>query len=173
VYAFLRISSDVISPIYSALYKIQNGQWRALSNNEPTLPSTAFSYIARSFRQTTPFILGALRLLAATFSPEEINDKGWSLYAEFRPSVDGWGKRGPVSCETILSLRKPADARGESDDNKGDRASNVVKLEGVGGTGPVDEVDMPPLKKPRAVPLDEYDAVLDVDKTFDDVNVDY
>jgi hypothetical protein len=70
-------------------------------------------------------------------------------------------------------LRKQTGARSESDDSKGDLASNVVKFENVGETGPVDEADMPPLKKPREVPLDEYDAVLDVDKTFDDVNIDF
>jgi hypothetical protein len=72
-----------------------------------------------------------------------------------------------------LSLRKQADTRGESDDIKGDPASNAVKFESVGETGPGDEADMPPLKKPREVPLDEYDAVLDTDKTFDDVDVDF
>ena len=98
------------------------------------------------------------------------------MYADFRPSVDGWGKRGPVSCETILSLRK-INARGESDDSKGegDPAPNVIKFESTGEAGTIDEeVDMQPLKKPRRMLLDEYDAVLDADIAFDDaiVNLD-
>ncbi|KAF8450590.1 hypothetical protein L210DRAFT_3469664 [Boletus edulis BED1] len=88
------------------LYKTQSSKWRALVSGSPAIPSTAFSYISRAFRQTTPYIVGALRLLAASYSPQELNKVGFSLYAEFRPIVDGWGKRGEVRCERILSLRK-------------------------------------------------------------------
>jgi hypothetical protein len=45
-------------------------------------------------------------MLAASYTPQEINDKAWSLYADFRPTVDGWGARGEVSCAAILALRK-------------------------------------------------------------------
>ena len=61
-------------------------------------------------RQTTPNIVGAMRLLARSYEPEELNRKGFSLYCDFRPEVEpgnsGWGKRGKVSCEAILRLRK-------------------------------------------------------------------
>lgn len=61
-------------------------------------------------QQTTPNILGAMRLLAGSYGPEELNRKGFSLYCDFRPEIEpgksGWGKRGKVSCETILKLRK-------------------------------------------------------------------
>ena len=61
-------------------------------------------------KQTTPNILGAMRLLAESHEPEELNRKGFSLYCDFRPEVEpgknGWGKRGKVSCEDILKLRK-------------------------------------------------------------------
>ena len=97
------------------------------------------------------------------------------MYADFRPSVDGWGKRGPVSCETILSLRK-INARGKSDDSKGDPAPNVIEFESTGEIGSlrtIDEVDMQPLKKPRRMLLDEYDAALDADIAFDDAIADF
>ncbi|KAG7449117.1 uncharacterized protein BT62DRAFT_1002659 [Guyanagaster necrorhizus] len=100
------------------LYQSQSNQWRALLNGKPAQPSYPFSYISRSFRQTTPHIIGALRLLAESFAPKELNNKGWALYAEFRPSVNGWGERSEVKCETILSLRntavKPAETTGAS-----------------------------------------------------------
>ncbi|KAK0468267.1 uncharacterized protein EV420DRAFT_1260153 [Desarmillaria tabescens] len=89
----------------SPLYQSQSNQWRALLNSKPAQPSSPFSYISRSFRQTTPHIIGALRLLAESFPPKELNNKGWALYAEFRPSVNGWGERSEVKCETILNLR--------------------------------------------------------------------
>ncbi|KAK0230875.1 hypothetical protein IW262DRAFT_1262902 [Armillaria fumosa] len=92
----------------SPLYQSQSNQWRALLNSKPAQPSSPFSYISRSFRQTTPHIIGALRLLAGSFTPKELNNKGWALYTEFRPSVNAWGERSEVRCETILNLRDPA-----------------------------------------------------------------
>ena len=63
-------------------------------------------------RQTTAYILGAMRLLAVSYGPEELNRKGFSLYCDFRPEIEpgrnGWGKRGKVPCEIILRLRKEA-----------------------------------------------------------------
>lgn len=53
-----------------------------------------------------PFVIGALRLLADSYSPSELNEKGFSLYCEFRPEVGGWGQRAEVKCQTILDLRK-------------------------------------------------------------------
>lgn len=49
--------------------------------------------------------MGAMRLLADNYA-SELNKVGWELYADFRPEVDGWGKRGQVSCDRILELRK-------------------------------------------------------------------
>ena len=61
-------------------------------------------------KQTTPYILGAMRLLAESHEPQELNRKGFSLYCDFRPDIEpgksGWGKRGKVPCEVILKLRK-------------------------------------------------------------------
>jgi len=47
-----------------------------------------------------------MRLLAESFSVEELNNVAWGLYAEFRPSVNEWGKRSEVRCSVILDLRK-------------------------------------------------------------------
>lgn len=61
-------------------------------------------------KQTTPYVVGAMRLLAGSYEPEELNRKGFSLYCDFRPEIEpgrsGWGKRGKVPCEVILRLRK-------------------------------------------------------------------
>lgn len=159
------------------LYQTQNETWRALDDTSPALPSTAFSYISRAFRQTTPYVIGALRLLAESFPPPELNNKGFGLYAEFRPDVDGWGKRGEVRCDQILSLRKKDKSTVAETAVKGE----VVKLkvnrdsstaEGPGGIqsgtseGPED-------KKARTMTLEEYEAALDQDNTFDDVDLNF
>lgn len=154
------------------LYQTQNNQWRALSSGTPVQPSTAFSYISRSFRQTTPHILGALRLLANSFTPQEINQKAWSLYTEFRPEADGWGQRSEVRCDAILALRKPASSGVSDTAAKSEAVDAIVKFEDADKVGVDDEDTSPERKKPRGMTLEEYEAALDEDTTFDDVNLD-
>jgi hypothetical protein len=72
----------------------------------PAAPAQAFSYISRSLRQTMPHVIGAMRLLAESYPPEQLNDKAWGLYAQFRPSAEGWGKRAEMKCATILNLKQ-------------------------------------------------------------------
>ncbi|KAG1907108.1 uncharacterized protein F5891DRAFT_940717 [Suillus fuscotomentosus] len=159
------------------LYRTQNETWRALDNTSPALPSTAFSYISRAFRQTTPYVIGALRLLAESFPPPELNNKGFGLYAEFRPDVDGWGKRGEVRCEQILSLRKKDRSTVAETAVKGD----VVKLEANHDSRPAQGAggiqsgtsEGPEHKKARTMTLEEYEAALDQDDTFDDVDLNF
>ncbi|KAG0709713.1 hypothetical protein DFH29DRAFT_885492 [Suillus ampliporus] len=159
------------------LYQTQNETWRALTNTSPALPSTAFSYISRAFRQTAPYVIGALRLLAESFPPPELNTKGFGLYAEFRPDVDGWGKRGEVRCERILSLRKKDRSTIAETIAKGE----VVKLEvdrGLRAAEGADETQSgtsegPEHKKARTMTLEEYEAALDHDTTFDDIELDF
>lgn len=93
------------------LYKTSEGSWRALNKDgKPVSPATAFSYISRSLKQNTPEIVGSMRLLAQSHTAEHINRVGWSLYAEFRPEANGWGKRGRVDCDVILGLRRRSGA---------------------------------------------------------------
>ncbi|KAG2757343.1 hypothetical protein P692DRAFT_20948436 [Suillus brevipes Sb2] len=158
------------------LYQTQNETWRALDGTSPALPSTAFSYVSRAFRQTTPFVIGALRLLADSFPPPELNSKGFGLYAEFRPDVDGWGKRGEVRCEQILSLRKKdrstiAETAMKDEVVKLDVNHNSRAAEGPVGTQSGTS-EGPEHKKARTMTLEEYEAALDQDDTFDDVDLD-
>ena len=99
------------------LFRIASGSWRAFttedSNGNSTpggggaAPRAAHSYVTRALRQTAPAVLGAMRLLAESYDdPVELNRVGFSLYADFRPDVNGWGKRGELKCETLLGLRK-------------------------------------------------------------------
>lgn len=108
-------------------------------------PSSAYSYVINALKQTAPYIVGAMRLLASTFTPAELNQKGFGLYASFRPQVDSWGKRSTVKCTDILDLRKkPSD-------------SPTTKVEGSG----VNQ-DKAPVPK-SGLSLEEYEAALEGD----------
>ena len=95
------------------LYRSASGAWRAFtadvdnSGGGGGTPGAAYGYITRALRQTAPAVLGAMRLLAESYSdPMELNRVGFALYADFRPEVTGWGKRGELKCEVLLALRK-------------------------------------------------------------------
>lgn len=198
---------------------------------EPIPPSSGFSYLARSFRQTLPFIIGALRLLADSYADSylpstdnttadtqslpngggshsvdevmtagreervtevtaakeeaartrgaaELNAQGFGLYADFRPVVDGWGKRAEVRCERILSLRKakktspesPPQRRSGGEVRGEEHGSNAGKVSVQGaadgnsiGNG---EGDARPSKKVKHMTVEEYEATLDEDAAF-------
>ncbi|OBZ70197.1 hypothetical protein A0H81_09990 [Grifola frondosa] len=162
------------------LYQTASSHWRALSAGAPVPPTPAFSYITRALRQTTPHILGALRLLAASYPPAELNSRGFALYADFRPSVEGWGKRGEVHCSRILALRKAGVKSEETAEDEPVRGSeDIVKVEPAPeqGRDADDKTDRPqqegpPSKKSRRTSLDEYDAALEEDPLFDSIDFD-
>ncbi|KAG8953737.1 hypothetical protein FRC04_001942 [Tulasnella sp. 424] len=99
----------------------ENGQWRGLIKGTPVDPASPFGYIQRSFRQTTPAVLGAMRLLAHSYSAKELNELGYSLYCDFRPESLGWGKKAEMTMEKILALRK-----GNNADSTSASASTAV-----------------------------------------------
>jgi len=149
------------------LYRTQEGQWRAISNGHPVPPALAFSYICRAFRQTTPHIIGALKLLADSYTAQELNSKAWSLYADFRPEVNEWGKRSQVSCKTILDLRKKESIGLQQSNTSSEQEKPTISNESEGV--PVE----PAQKKTRLLTLEEYEATLDQDHTFDNVDLDF
>lgn len=115
-------------------------------------------------RQTAPYILGAMKLLAQSFNPEELNQKGFSLYCNFRPDIEpgksGWGKRGKVLCEVILGLRKTkTKEEGIHDDVK---PSPITQPTSEGEVDPDGREPRP--KKPR---IDDK-GELDEDELFGD-----
>ncbi|KAH9899901.1 hypothetical protein C8Q73DRAFT_638258 [Cubamyces lactineus] len=157
------------------LYQTATSQWRALSSGAPVSPTSAFSYISRALRQTAPHIVGALRLLAASYSPSELNDKGFSLYAEFRPASEGWGQKGEVRCSAILELRKPQDENGSTPAKEtSTNADQLVKNESPDVLGEdTSRSEDPPSKKLKleSPSRDEYDAALDDDALFNEFDL--
>ncbi|KAI0353631.1 hypothetical protein OH77DRAFT_1522500 [Trametes cingulata] len=183
VYAFIQhpASHTTSFPFLSSpLYQTASSQWRALSSGSPVAPTSAFSYITRALRQTAPHIVGALRLLAESYSPAELNEKGFSLYADFRPASEGWGQKAEVRCSAILELRKP---RGEGQDDATQKgplnAVNLVKVESGDPESLQDPTEHPsPDESPAAKKAkrespdkDEYDAALDDDALFTDFDL--
>ena len=78
-----------------------------------------------------------MRLVALSFpTTRELNEKGFALYADFRPDVAGWGRRAEVRCSTILEgrcavlLHKQEDVKLEKRD-KSEGVDDVVKFENL------------------------------------------
>lgn len=142
------------------VYRTRDDEWRALTKGSPVSPMTAFGYTSRSFRQTLPYVIGAMRLLAQSYSPEELSAKAWDLYAKFRPEVEQWGKRADLSCAKILSLRN---------DTQAHRKENPILPLVVNDQNHSDI----PVETRSSMTLAEYEAALDDDRTFDHVDLDF
>ena len=111
-----------------------------------------------------PHVLGALRLLAASYAPSELNSNGFALYADFRPKVKEWGERGRLSCERILGQRK----RHAGSAAEGTAVPNVKMERGGEGDGQVQDRES---KRPKMEAKDEYDAALEDDWiSFEDLD---
>ena len=101
--------------------------------------------------------MGALRLLAESYTPEELNGKAWALYTQFRPEVNEWGKRSEVSCSKILALRKQQESLQCRPAAKGKETMLTVDsgLEESEGSNPHDES---PSKKARLLERIEQES---------------
>lgn len=103
---------------------------------------------------------------------------GFSLYADLRPDVQGWGGRAEVRCATILGLRNP-DVKKEDGETHLGNVQDIVKTEPVvdaerEGEGEVAKPGSkePPNKKQHITSEDEYEAALD-DPIFDAAELDF
>jgi hypothetical protein len=109
-----------------------------------------------------------MRLLAESHEPEELNQKGFSFYCDFRPDIEpgksGWGKRGKVPCEVILNLRK-TNVKGEDvADDANENAKPPPIVEYIPKVEDDSEGGEPRPKKPRI----EDSLELDEDELFGD-----
>ncbi|MHB8055738.1 MAG: hypothetical protein ACYDH3_10885 [Candidatus Aminicenantales bacterium] len=86
---------------------------RAVEKNRPIGPEGVRRYLEEKFGEAFADVKKAMRELAASFSPRDLNAKGFSLYERFRPSipdgVHGWGAKGSLDLKRIRSLAKKAD----------------------------------------------------------------
>jgi len=89
------------------------------------------------------------------------------LYADFRPEVNEWGKRSEIRCSVILDLRKKGSRPAQ--DGLGKEEKPTIGYESSEAVGADEE---PRTKKGRTLTLEEYEAALDADTTFNDVDLD-
>jgi hypothetical protein len=92
--------------------------------------------------------------------------QGYGLYIEFRPDVDGWGKKAELKCSSILDLRRfltHHESGPSSDQNEFEGREVEVEVEGV--EGPKEKKVR--VNESRAEEVgdgkDEFDALLDDD----------
>lgn len=101
-----------------------------------------------------------MRLLSLSFlTTRELNEKGFALYADFRPSVAGWGQRAEVRCSVILEGRSAVAVhkQGIVDFETHSGVSDMVKFE-----------DERAAKKTKTMTVEEYEANLDMSPEFED-----
>jgi len=110
-----------------------------------------------------PYVIGAMRLLADSYTTEELNTKAWGLYAEFRPSVDQWGERSELSCAKVLSLRMKGPKNVELESNLKQPA-----IDGKVDPSPSALLDTEPTP---SLSLEEYEAALDQDEQFGSIDL--
>jgi hypothetical protein len=95
-----------------------------------------------------------MRLLASTFTSTELNQKGFALYASFRPQVEQWGGRSVVKCKSILDLRKESS---ESTSNAIDLQGAIVK----------EDVNPKHATVRTGLTLEEYEAAIEQDEYYE------
>lgn len=159
------------------MFSTASGEWRALDPEKHantadhselvSEPHSAFNYIKKAFAQQMGATIGAMRLLAESFPPAELNGKGFGLYCAFRPEVGGWGEKAEMRLETILRLRREIShgVKEEEEDVKPD-IKPEVKIEGkTAGTQTHLEgfFDIKPKVKKQAPEEDEFDRLLEDD----------
>ncbi|SGY67428.1 BQ5605_C004g02774 [Microbotryum silenes-dioicae] len=154
------------------------GEWRAITKGVVADPQKAFAYVQRAFRQQMGAIVGAMRLLAQSYDPIELNNKGYGLYIEFRPEVKEWGERAELFCTTLLDLRSEVVEQGRAVDSPTPKVEDVllrqIKVEAADGTTsnlhdamePEEEVKLD-VTAAAAEEGDKYDKLLDEEDDVD------
>jgi hypothetical protein len=82
---------------------------RAVIKSKPVEPEGVERYLESKFGDVLLEVHKAMTKLAAAFKPDELAQKGFGLYEQFRPKipegVQGWGAKGELNLELIRKLR--------------------------------------------------------------------
>ncbi|WVO13716.1 hypothetical protein L204_101338 [Cryptococcus depauperatus] len=84
----------------------QDGTCRAIQKGVPVRPSQAYLYITKAFQDHTPNVMGAMKVVAESYDPKDLNQIGSHIYNEFKPDVTEWGQRGTWDLLHVLNHRK-------------------------------------------------------------------
>ena len=83
---------------------------RAVDKDKPIEPQGVERYLLEKFGAVLADVRKAMATLAASFEPEELAVKAFSLYERFRPAIPdgvrGWGVKGVLDLKRIASLAK-------------------------------------------------------------------
>jgi hypothetical protein len=81
---------------------------RATAKGAPVHPPRVQHYLEGKFGAALPDVRQAMEELAAAFTPDELEERAYHLYVEFRPEIpagkQGWGAKGPLDTDRIRSL---------------------------------------------------------------------
>jgi hypothetical protein len=81
---------------------------RAVVKDRPENPAAVQRYLEQKFGGALPEVTEAMRTLAKTHTPKQIEEAGFSLYEAFRPQIPrgtaGWGAKGRLELDRIHVL---------------------------------------------------------------------
>lgn len=88
----------------------KDGTLRAAApDGTPQAAAPVHRYVERAFAARLEEVRAAMRALAATLPPDELNRVGFRLYEAFRPEVPdgagGWGAKGELRLDRIAAAR--------------------------------------------------------------------
>lgn len=83
---------------------------RAAVNGEEIDPKSVERYLEKKFGGELADVQAALKDLAQSYPPQELKQRAYALYEQFRPKipegVHGWGAAGELNLERIRKLAK-------------------------------------------------------------------
>ena len=86
---------------------------RSVAKDKPIDPQSVEKYLREKFGPALEDVQRAMRGLAQTIEPKELNDKAFSLYERFRPHIPeglrGWGAKGELNLKLIRDLAERTD----------------------------------------------------------------
>jgi len=81
---------------------------RAVASGRVVQPESVQKYLEQKFGESLPAVRQAMEKLARAMPPKVLEDRAFSLYLRFRPSVPegtaGWGAKGELDLEAIAGL---------------------------------------------------------------------
>jgi hypothetical protein len=83
---------------------------RATTKGEEIDPKSVERYLEKKFGESLPDVQAALEALAQAYPPQELEQRAYKLYEQFRPGVPegtpGWGASGDLDLQRIRRLAK-------------------------------------------------------------------
>lgn len=99
-----------VSLMGRAIPSVREGKsLRAAEKGKPADPEAVRRYLKSKFGDNLQAAESALRELAASFPPDELEQAAYGLYQQFRPEIPkgkkGWGVEGELDLERVRKLK--------------------------------------------------------------------